>query len=103
MSTVRSASSTVAPYVPRFVIDAQDVLRGRHELMNPRDARWERRWPFMNVITGCGYLPLKAKTLEVDMSTYRAQVVEKGEKLLQHKLGHVISNEGALRTIVSFL
>jgi len=70
--------------------------------------RWQRRMPFLSILAGCGYRPLLANrlALELDASMAdeaRSVPISTEEEKRAYRLGQVLSNEGLVRTIVSFL
>jgi hypothetical protein len=76
------------------------------------DMCWKRRWPMMNVMTGCGFRPLKAKLLELilqsDALFKRGElpppiVLDSPEKRRAYYMGLIFACDGLLRLIVSFL
>ena len=70
------------------------------------DARWNRRWPLMNVMTGCGYRPIKSMLLELINNKSPSDLgkkVMKKKEWIQYRMGLIFSNDGLLRLIVSFL
>ena len=95
----------------RYIMEGQDVNRGRWQLMDPREAAWERRWPLMSVVTGCGFRPLAAKRLEQETAHARdvgftaklKQIdVSTPEKARAYYLSLVLSNQGLFKPIMSF-
>jgi hypothetical protein len=72
--------------------------------------RWARRWPLMNVLTGCGFRPLAARRLQLEMDRLALgsempppEPLDTPQKLHAHLLGQVLSNAGLVRSIVSYL
>jgi len=72
--------------------------------------RWVRRFPLMNVLTGCGYLPLAARRLQLEMDRLvlgseapPPEPLETPAKLHAYLLGQVFSNAGLMRAVASFL
>ena len=72
--------------------------------------RWTRRYPLMNVLTGCGFRPLAARRLQLEMERLALgsempppEPLDTPQKLHAHLLGQVLSNAGLVRSIVSYL
>ena len=72
--------------------------------------RWARRWPLMNVLTGCSFRPLAARRLQLEMDRLALgsempppEPLNTPQKLHAHLLGQVLSNAGLVRSIVSYL
>ena len=81
------------------------------QVQRRKDERWDRRWPFMSVMVGCGFHPLAdtladqlAAQLSVDTSAAipdePIETEEQRRALLQLK---VFGHEGIMRTIGSYL
>ena len=71
-----------------------------------RNNNWQRRMPFLSILTGCGFRPLLANrlALELDAEAGLPSVpISTEEEKRAYRLGQVLSNEGLIRTIVSFL
>ena len=87
------------------------------QVQRRRDERWARRWSLMCVLTGCDLMPLayrKAQLLVLNpplppaavippqrrrVRLTRAQIVAERARLM----GLVLSNEGLVRLVVSYL
>ncbi len=70
------------------------------------DARWNRRWPLLNLMTGCGYRPTTSMLIELINNKSPSDLglkVMKKKEWIQYRIGLVFSNDGLLRLIVSFL
>ena len=74
------------------------------------DERWAPRYPLMNVLTGCGFRPLAARRLQLEMDRLALgsempppEPLDTPQKLHAHLLGQVLSNAGLVRSIVSYL
>ena len=76
------------------------------------EARWASRWPIMKVAVCCGYRPLAETLLALEMA--RAATIDPAEPLEpevldtpakrhSHLLSQVLSNDGLLRRVVSFM
>ena len=80
------------------------------QVQRRRDERWARRYPLMNVLTGCGFRPLAARRLQLEMDRLALgsempppEPLDTPQKLHAHLLGQVLSNAGLVRSIVSYL
>ena len=76
------------------------------------ERRWARRWPVMNVMVRCGFRPLVAQLLELELQ--RDAIFARGElppltfldtpeRRRAYLMGQVFGNDGLLRLIVLFL
>jgi hypothetical protein len=67
------------------------------------NAKWRRRWAFMNVLTGCGYLK-KCKGVKIDTSiAIPPEILDTNEKIRLNKARVVFSNKDLMRLVFSFL
>jgi len=80
------------------------------QVQRRRDERWTRRYPLMNVLTGCGFRPLAARRLQLEMERLALgsgmpppEPLDTPQKLHAHLLGQVLSNVGLVRAIASYL
>jgi hypothetical protein len=70
---------------------------------------WKRRWPIMNVMTGCGFRPLPDKLLLLQIESIAISgklppiVLDSPEKRRTYFMGLIFSCDGLLRQIVAFL
>jgi len=70
---------------------------------------WKRRWPMMNVMTGCGFHPLPDKLLLLQMQSIALCgkippiVLDSPEKRRAHYMDLIFACDGLLRQIVAFL
>lgn len=76
------------------------------------EERWFQRWPFMKVMTGCGFRPLAKKLLELkrqrDALSVAGElplpiVLDTPERRRAYFMGIVFGNDGLLRRIVLFI
>jgi len=70
---------------------------------------WKRRWPMMNVMTGCGFRPLPDKLLLLQMERIALSgklpsiVLDSPEKRRAYYMRLIFACDGLLRQIVAFL
>jgi hypothetical protein len=98
---------TLAEIEQRREILRNAFIQGPHP-----DMCWKRRWPIMNVMTGCGFRPLAKKLLELELQRdalfKRGElplpiVLDSPEKRRAYYMGLIFSCDGLLRQIVAFL
>jgi len=84
----------------------RDIIRKIFAEGSHPDARWNRRWPLLNLMVGCGYRPTRHMLLELinkkSLSDFGLKVMSKKE-WIQYRKGLVFSNDGLLRLIISFI
>jgi len=77
-----------------------------------QESRWTRRWPFMSVMVGCGFRPLAAQLIELELQRIvltsagelpPGTVIDTSEKRRTYYMGMVFGIDGLLRLIVMFL
>ena len=73
---------------------------------------WARRWPMMDLMTGCGFHPLPDKLLLLQMQSIALSssreirlltVLDTPEKRRAYYMGLIFASDGLLRQIVAFL
>jgi hypothetical protein len=80
---------------------------GQHpsQVQRRLDEKWNRRWPFMNVISGCQIIPLLYKQelpLPIDVKI-PDEILDSKEKKYMNLLKKVLGNKNLARIVVSFL
>jgi hypothetical protein len=80
------------------------------QVQRRRDERWARRWSFMSVLVGCGFCPLAARRLQLEMDRLALgsdmpppEPLDTPQQRHAHLLGQVLSNAGLVRSIASYL
>jgi len=110
-------------YNQRLQVLRNAFAQGPHptQVKRRRDERWARRWSFMSVLTGCDLMPLAYRKAQLiagnpplpptdvmipppqtearRVRLTRAQIIAERARLM----GLVLSNEGLVRHVVSFL
>lgn len=77
------------------------IARDSYLLQKQRNENWDRRWPFMKMIVGCGYLPLQNK-LNYDIIVIPS-MNNLEERLRAYRRFLVFSNIDLVRQIIAFL
>ena len=84
-------------------INASDKLQRRATLCAA--FAWARRWPVMEVMTGCGFRPLAVRQLEREVPPPPPApiILDTPEQRRAHYMGIIFACDGLLRLIVLFL
>ena len=84
------------------------------EVQRRKGERWARRWAFVQVAVGCGYLPLEARRLAQSLARaslgpaaaaadFLPVVLDTAEKRRAYRLLEILSNVDLARRVASFL
>ena len=118
--------TALAEYGHRMHLDERDKDVARAELLDAwhngphplqvlrrlRDDNWARRWPMMQVVVCCGYRPLAAVRLALELERAASidpaaqlapVVIDTPEKRRAFRLSLVLANDGLARRIASFI
>ena len=82
------------------------------QVQRRRQEKWSRRWPWMNVVVGCGFRPLAVQLLELELERIALAAVngippstplDTPERRRAYCMGMIFSNEALVRIICAFL